>query len=165
MSESKASSEPTRRRLLVTGGIVLAIACVVGLGVSIAASSGTTTTTSPDASYRALMISDQRANQAVATGFFKGEKSCVSAACIDNAASTALSAAGALAAKFNPENFPSSVTSFANGYANLLVEIQHSYLSIGIATTKSAILPLLPTLKSELSQLAAAATQTEHALS
>lgn len=166
-SKAKGTDNPATRRAVVAGLAILAIAFVVGLAVSVSATSkdtATTTTTIPVVNFRDQIATSQRATQAVATTFLRSVRHCASATCMDNAAAAALSAEGALAAKFNPDTYPSIAQNAATAYSNLLVALQRTYLSIGSSTSKSQIEAALPSFVKGLPPLAASAVAVERLL-
>ena len=110
------------------------------------------------------MAASQRASQAVSTTFLRAARRCGSSTCIINAAATALAAEGAIATKFNPDNFPAGAQGAANAYANVLVSLQRAYLSIGSLTNRDAALALLPGLEQNVRELAAGARTVESLL-
>ena len=167
MSASKSKADSATRRFVVVAGAIVAIGFVVGLALTVSASSGgttTTTTTVPAAVYRDQVATSLRETQAVATAFLRLAKHCASATCIDNAAANALSAEGAIAGKLNPVVFPASSESAASAYANILVSLQRTYLSIGGLTSKTAILATLPSFEMGMQQIAADARKVESLL-
>lgn len=167
MSASKSKADSTTRRFVVLAGAIVAIAFVVGLALTVSKSSGgttTTTTTVPATTYRDQVATSLRETRAVATTFLRLERRCASGTCIDNAAANALSAEGAIAGKLNPVEFPSNAETAAAAYANLLVSLQRTYLSIGGLTSKAAIAATLPGFGTGIRQIGAAAQTVESLL-
>jgi hypothetical protein len=167
VSASKSKADSTTRRFVVLAGAIVAIGFVIGLGLTVSASSGgttTTTTTVPSSTYRDKVATTLRETQAVAATFLRLEQRCASGTCIDNAAASALSAEGVIAGKINPVEFPTNSESAASAYADQLVTLQRTYLSIGGLTSKTAIAATLPGFKTAIQQLAAAARTVESLL-
>lgn len=167
MSASKAKAHSTTFRIVTIGAAIVAIGFVIGLAVAITRStspSTTTTTTVPSSAFRDQVASSQRQTAAVAAAFLRAQAHCASATCIDDAAAAALSAEGAIAAKFNPVNFPANASSVATAYSNLLVALQRTYLSIGSSTSETTIAAMMPDFKKGLQLLAQSAQTVENAL-
>lgn len=167
MSASKSKADSGTRRFVVLAAAIAAVAFVVGLALTVSASSGgttTTTTTVPSSVFRDQVETSLRGTQAVAATFLRSEARCGTGACIDNAAAAALSAEGAVAGPFNPIKFPTNAESAATAYANLLVALQRTYISIGGTLNKTAIVATLPAFKKGMQQITAEARTVESLL-